>query len=196
MPAMVNGTTGGESASRERDDGGEHRAVSLLLVRATRSGRSLTNDEQLRVRRHVAAGFDATATARVGQRLIGQSWQGHVFGPGDRAPNEIVHFLRHRHEWPSGTTLGDYRHSLAEAILDPRGGIQVEQVGQTWRLAFIAPSGQWRGADGGDWILVGYTINYGYWTTGYQLPLSRGELLEQRPETERSRWLQRPSELK
>lgn len=108
---------------------------------------------------------------------------------------DIAHYLRHviaGREWPSGTTLDAYVRSLQLAVLDLRSGILLEVVHGVTRLTFLALAGPWRGPEGSDWILVGYDIDYGYWTTGYQLRESLGERAR-RADIQERRWLREPS---
>lgn len=193
MPAVMDGETA-SSGSGSGGAGVERDVVRLLLNDAAESERALAAEELRNVQAHAAsAGFDPEATTRVSQRLYGESWRGRVFGPGDRAPTEVVHYLRHRPEWPAGTTLDQYRQSLAEAVGDSSAGVSLERIGGHWQLTFVTRSGRWRGPRGGDWIIVGYPVDYGYWTTGYQPEDPHIHLVTRRPGSERQRWLRQPS---
>lgn len=185
---------GGIAGSNESEGTHQRDSIRRLLRDIAASGRDPTAAEIERIREHVAGvGFDPTAQTPVSRRLIGLSWQGHTFRAGERASTELVHFLRHREEWPVGTTLAEYRQSLADTVRNPGGGIRLEQIAGQWRITFIAPSGAWRGPLGGAWIFVGYTIDFGYWTTGFQPRQSLERTLAERQGIEQARWLQRPS---
>jgi hypothetical protein len=166
-----------------------------VITDVLQTGRDANENELADIRSHVAAtGFEATGTTRVGQRVIGLRWQGHVLAGRERLTVEIAHYLRHvvaAHEWPPRTTVVDYVDSLRTTILNPTGPVLIDTIPGWPRLTFFGRSGSSRGPGGGDWILVAFDVNYGYWTTGYQPDLD--------PETHRhhatggaSRWLYRP----
>lgn len=182
-----------ESTDREQ----ERRAVrDLVLDRAEQQG-DLTSEEVTRVRDHMAeVGFDPSARTRAGGRLQNLLINGQPISTATSLPVGVAHYVRHAiigEEWPPSTTSAQYFASLKEVIRNPRGGIFLDQLLGTWELTFVAPSGDWRGPNGSDWIIVGYRVNYGYWVTGFQ-PRDGLEYLTQDPGRLHQRWLVYPEE--
>lgn len=166
--------------------------VDRLIQELSHSGRDITGAEFRELRRLVAeAGFDPSAVARAGVDVAGLTWRGRIAASRDWLPSEDQHYLKHvvaNREWPLGATLDEYVESLRDAVRNDTGAVSLELVHATRRLTFLSPSGRWRGPGGGTWILVGYNIGYGYWSTGYQ-PDQRQLLAiqEERPDRQ---WLQ------
>lgn len=168
--------------------------VERLIVEAATGVRRLTEDELQRVLAHVArAGFDPAPTARAGGRLAGLSWRGRTLKGADRLTSAEVHYLRHvvaKAEWPRGTTFDEYLASVRAAIPDARNGVLTSKYQGAWQLAILCRSGNLRGPDGFDWILVDYRVGFGHWVTVFQ-PAS-GLLELQSPRRSDLRWLRRP----
>jgi len=121
--------------------------------------------------------------------------QGRTVRGRDQLPASERDYLKHvigLREWPSGTTLQRYVDSLRSTILDPSGGIFRSSIESETLLTFVAPSGRWRGPHGGDWIIVGYGLHYGHWTTGFQ---PRDGLARYADDTQKGsgRWLHQPT---
>lgn len=143
------------------------------LIRIAGIGlRELTPGELERVARHVATvGFSTTEMMRVRTSIRGQVWNGKRLEIGDMIPTDVGHYLKHvvvNQEWPDGTTLGDYKRSLREVILDPSSDVFVSKYNDAWQIGFIRESRNWRGTNGYGSILVEYKVQYGYLVTGYQ----------------------------
>ncbi|CAN5297963.1 hypothetical protein BH23CHL1_BH23CHL1_26870 [soil metagenome] len=146
--------------------------VNDLITEIAESGREATDDEIRRIREHVAsAGYDPGGMTKAGTSIDGLFWQGRIIRSNDWMDNSVVHFLRHtvaQSEWPQGITLNKYIASLIQVIEDPASGIVIEKRFGQWYLSFVAPAHDTAGADGSGWILVCYSVKYGYWVTGYQ----------------------------
>lgn len=174
---------------------GSDHPINRLIHQLAESRRPATAGEIEAIREHVASvGFDPTSMARVGDRISGLVWGGRVMHADDRLPNGQVHYLKHvmiGQEWPPGTRVGQYVESLRRAIRDPRGGIAIDSRFGFVRLTFVARSFAYQGPAGGEWILVGYTVDYGSWVTGYQPDNGlRRVVLD---ESKDGRWLRRPT---
>ncbi|MCX6023663.1 MAG: hypothetical protein NTZ05_18405 [Chloroflexi bacterium] len=155
--------------------GGRQTPIDALILEAATGVRTLTSAELDEVLRRVAqAGFDPNAVERAGGRLSGLQWQGRTLRGGDMLPPAEVHYLRHAvHtvEWPDGVTLQEYVQSIEQAIRSATANVFTSRyAAREWQLGVVAPSGRWRGPDGGDWILVEYRLSTGHWTTAYQIP--------------------------
>jgi len=127
----------------------------------------------------VESRFDFDRTEGAGGRLDGLSWGGRRLRAGDMLSSAEVSYLRHvvaRQEWPDGTTIEDYIQSIQEAIRNPKSLMFTSFYDAGVQLGFIAPSGQWRGRYGGDWIMVEYRVNTGHWVTAYQFSGPRGTI--------------------
>jgi hypothetical protein len=171
------------------------RVVDELIEELIRTGRDVTNAELRELRRLVAdAGFGPNAISPAGGDVAGLVWQGMNIASGDWLPNETLHFLKHvvaGQEWPTGTSLDEYVQSLRDTILEEEGAVSMEQVHTFHRLTFLSSSNRWRGPNGGPWILVGYNINYAYWSTGFQPKQRQISFIQE--ERSNRRWLQRLS---
>lgn len=169
--------------------------VNDLITEIAESGREATDNEIRRIREHVAGvGYEPGGMTKAGGPIDGLLWQGQAVRSNDRIENAIVHFLRHavaQREWPPGTTFDEYIASLRRAIADPNGWISIERPHRQWRLSFISRANDAAGPDSGGWILVGYPIEYGYWSTGYQPTLGLRHI--RLNVTEGERWLCKPS---
>lgn len=186
---MPSTTKGQRLTTPQSDD------IRGLVLALAITGRPASLSELRRIREHVATvGFDPTGQTRLGQRAAGVIWQGQRLAGNATISTELAHFLRHvvgGQEWPSGTSFGAYVVSLQAAIADPEGRILLDRLHGFWRLTFFAASGRHRGPFGGDWIVVGYSVDYGYWTTGFQtaeVPDDYRQLIG----SEEQRWLGEP----
>lgn len=168
--------------------------VNRLIVEAATGLRRLTGDELRRVLTHVAqAGFDPAPTARAGGRLAGLIWRGRTLRGSDRLTSAEVHYLRHvvaRAEWPRDTTFDGYLASIRATIPDQRNGVLISKYQAAWQLTVLCRSGDLRGPDGFDWILVDYRVGLGHWVTVFQP--ARGLLELQSPRRSDVRWWRRP----
>jgi hypothetical protein len=146
--------------------------VNDLITEIAESGREATDDEIRRIREHVAGvGFEPGGRTKAGTSIDGLLWQGWIIRSNDWMDNSAVHFLRHtvaQPEWPQGATLNEYIASLRQAIKDPGSGIIIEKLFGQWYLSFVASAYGITGSEGSGWILVCYSVKYGYWVTGYQ----------------------------
>jgi hypothetical protein len=162
-----------------------------LIVEAATGARRVSDTELQQVLAHVAqAGFDPTPLARAGGRLAGVNWHGHMLRGSDRLPPAEVHYLRHvvvRAEWPQGVSLDSYLESIRAVILDPLSGVLTSRYEGSWQLTAVRHSGELRGPDGFEWILVDYRVGLGYWVTAYQPASGLQEL--QSPRRSDVRWL-------
>ncbi len=167
------------------------------LIQSTLREERASDEAVQQLRAHVAStGFDLASHTRVGRRAANARWQGRILTGAEQLPSADAHYLRHvvaGGEWPSGTTLSDYVDDLRAAILNPDGGILVEEVFGTLRLTFFSPSGERSGPNGGEWIVVGYSVDYGYWTTGFQLPGRIDAYLSRAVDRYTQRWLREPT---
>ncbi|MCX6023511.1 MAG: hypothetical protein NTZ05_17620 [Chloroflexi bacterium] len=149
----------------------EHRSAADRLIIAAAGGRTLDTAELRFVREHVAqAGFSPGQTARA-SGLSGMVWQGRVLRGGDRITAADYHYLDHvvkREEWPLGTSLDDYVHSIRTTVSDPNSGVAVSYYRGFLQLSVIGNSGAFRGHGGFDWIVVEYRSDIGYWVTAFQ----------------------------
>jgi hypothetical protein len=170
-------------------------SVTALILDIARIGRDPTDTEIAQIRADVAAaGFDPCAVSRAGLVAQGAAWAGRTIRSNERLSVAVAHYLRHvvaGQEWPAGTTLDDYAGSLRGAVSDPDSGIYLSRYMGVWSLAFLARSDGQRGPAGGEWILVEYRPEYGYWVTGFQ----PGDGLAHLASGQRTngRWLRRPS---
>lgn len=166
------------------------------LLDIAENQRAVTTDDLLQIRLAVgAAGFDPSARTRAGLRVAGQRWAGRILTSSDQLTAVEAHYLRHvvaRSEWPPGTSLGEYLASLRAAVENPAGGIYLSRFMAAWSIAFVAPSQSDRGPEGGDWILVEYRPEYGFWVTGFQPDMGLSYLITSASRTD-GRWLQAPS---
>lgn len=174
--------------------GGSISDFDRLLLEAATDSRQLLDDEVRQVREHIAlAGFDPNGQEAVRERLTGIAWRGRTLQGRDRLPSEETHYLWHvlrREEWPSGTTVEQYRDSIRRAILDPRSGVAVGRYHGAWQVAIIGPTEQIRGPRGGDWLLVEYRLEVGHWVTAYQ-PEQGIDAVFADPVRSAVRWLRR-----
>lgn len=170
-------------------------SVTALILDIARTGRDPTDDEIRQIRADAAAaGFDPNAVSRAGLVAHGLRWAGRTVQSSDRLSVDVAHYLRHvvaGQEWPAGTTLDHYVGSLRQAVRDPDGGIYLSRYTGAWSVAFLAHSGGQRGPAGGEWILVEYRPDYGYWVTGFQPGDGLVHLAS--PQRTDGRWLRRPS---
>lgn len=177
----------------------DERAVdpSRFILDVARFGLNVSRVESEVIRRFVAdRGYGpssmkrADAVVRHAASLGGRTLRGR-----EQLPAAERDYLKHAvglQEWPSGISPRQYVESLRAAVLDVDGGIFLARVGPHWGLTFAARSGPWRGPHGGDWIIVGYGVDYGHWTTGFQ---PRDGLARYVDEARRGigRWLQEPT---
>lgn len=174
--------------------GGSLSGNDLLILDAATGARQLLNDELWQIREHIAqAGFDPHGQEAVRGRLTGIVWRGVILQGRDRLPSEETHYLwhvLHREEWPTGTTMEQYRESIRRAILDPRSGMVVGQYHGAWQVALIGGTEQMRGPRGGAWLLVEYRLETGHWVTAYQ-PEQGIEAVFADPNRSGVRWLHR-----
>lgn len=159
-----------------------HYADSLILDIAT-TGRDAAETELAVIAAYVASrGFDPsvtpTAHPKLGQRGAGLTWQGRTYASNERVPNGLRHYLLHvvgTPEWPAGTTIPEYEQSLAAAVREADAAMHLSlSRSALWQLHFFTPSRRWRGPAGAGYILVGYPLNYGWWSTGFQVELPQG----------------------
>lgn len=169
--------------------------VQQLVHALVASGDAATRAELEVIRTAVArAGYHAGSLTKGGVRAAGTLWQGRLLTGSERLPVGDIHYIRHvlkAQEWPLTTTYSTYVASLRDAILAPDGPVVLDVVAGTPRLTFFAPSGRSRGPGGGNWILVAYGVDYGYWTSGYQ-PRLEPEEHRQHFIGGASRWLLSP----
>ena len=169
--------------------------VNELIIEIAESGRQATDGEIRRIREHVAGvGYEPGGMTKAGRIVAGLWWQGRRIRSNDRIENSVAHFLRHvaaRPEWPIGTTFSEYISSLRHVIEDPEGGIFVERVYGQWRLSFMARAYDAAGPRSGGWILVGYPVEYGYWSTSYQPKVGLRHFTLN--EAEGERWIRHPT---
>ncbi|MSQ15414.1 MAG: hypothetical protein EXR50_06080 [Dehalococcoidia bacterium] len=163
-----------------------------LILEAGAGTRQLAPDELQQIAEYAAqAGFDPNAKARVGGRLRGIVWQGRILQGSEMLSPAEVHYLRHVvavREWPLGTTLGEYLESIRQVIMSSNASLMVSQYGHHgWQLGVITPSGQWRGPDGGEFIMVEYRMTIGHWVTAYQFSGDIPQVAQRRDQ----KWLRR-----
>jgi hypothetical protein len=112
----------------------------------------------------------------------------------DRVGAKYLRHVEFGGEWPIGTSPEQYLESLERTIRNPNGGVYLEwydEARDAWRLAFVAPSGRWRGPAGDAYILVTFLADEGRWLTGFQPPRALTYLT--RHQSQRSgRWIRRP----
>lgn len=184
------GESGGGSARGHPDD---------LIWDAYAGGRRLTGDEFRRVVDHVAnAGFDPGGMRRVRRRLEGIPWKGRVLktGQGQRLLTSEEHYLTHAYafgEWPEGTSEQRYYGSIEEVIRDPRSRFFVGLYrGELQLTNFVRRSGNMKGPQGHEYVLVDYRVATGHWMTAMQPRGGIGALLRG-PQRSNVRWLPKPT---
>lgn len=143
------------------------------LIRVAGIGlRELTSEKLERVVRHVAnAGFDPKGKERAGGRVAGLVWKGKILKSNDTLSPGEAHYLRHvvaRKEWPEGTSLSEYHHSLSDVIRDQSSGIFVNRFYGAWQIGFVRKSGNLKGPEGGEFVIIEYRVDVGHWITGFQ----------------------------
>lgn len=180
------GGAGQESGTNDIAQEVVHRLVTEIAMK----GGKPSVDDLRQLGEHVAAvGFDPQAMSRGGTRVAGAVWRGQRLTGKEILPNGVAHYLRHRREWPVGTTLDAYVASLRDAARNPGGGIALDDRGGL-RLTIVAPVGAPRESDSGVWVIIGYPVNYGYWTTGYRTSQSLEDIFQQLGDGRR--WLREP----
>ncbi len=158
------------------------------------SRRPATDAEIEAIRKHVAdVGFDEGRLVRAGGVIVDLVWNGRVVHAKDQLHNGEVHFLKHvvrGRQWPPGTPYDEYVEILRQAVSGLDGGGSLESRFGSVRLSFVARSFEYRGPEGAELILAGYSVDYDAWATGYQpeMGLSHFVLDESRGE----RWLREP----
>lgn len=154
--------------------------VNELITEIAESGREATNNEIQQIRGHVSSvGYEPGGQTKAGTSVDGLLWQGRIIRSNDWMDNSVVHFLRHtvaQTEWPQGITFNEYITSLRHTVGDSNGGIAIEKRSGQWHLSFVASAHDTTGPDGSGWILVGYSVEYGYWVTGFQPKLGLDHL--------------------
>lgn len=170
--------------------------VNDLITEIAESGREAIDEDIQRIREHVAdVGYEPGGMTKAGGIIAGLWWRGRRIRSNERIENADAHFLRHvvaRHEWPIGTTFAQYISSLRPAVEDPEGGIVVDRIHGQWRLSFMARAYGATGPLSGGWILVGYPVKYGYWSTSFQP--KNGLRHFTLNEAEGERWIRYPSD--
>ena len=174
---------------------GSTHPVNRLIHELAESRRAATDEEIQSIRVHVAGmGFDPLGTMRVGSRMEGTRWDGRTIGGSDRFSTGIAHYLLHvihDREWPNGTSYDRYVESLRDVVIDSAGGIVASYEFDVLRLSFVSRARYQRGPGGNEWILVGYNVDYGWWTTGFQPDLNLDHFAL--AFTKGAQWLQRPT---
>lgn len=166
------------------------------VVEAATGRRELSEDELARNAERVAqAGFDPDYVIAAGSRLSGFVVNGNPLEDDDELASPDFHYLLHvivRREWPESTTKEEYERSIRDVITDPETGVYVSRYkDQGWQLAFFRGSKGLEGHGGGEWVLVEYNLNRGYWTTAFQPRMGRDHL-DQDLEREDGKWLREP----
>lgn len=148
--------------------------LSALIDDLIATDRDATDDEIVLIRQVVSsAGFDPNAISRVRGPLVGVTFERRVLARGDTLPNDAWHYAKHvvgGREWPAGTTISQYVSSLRQAIIAAANPILLDAIHGVPRLTLFGPAGASSGLEDREWIVVGYDVHYGYWTTGYQIP--------------------------
>lgn len=144
--------------------------MDRLITEIATVGRDMTAGESRLIREHVVArGFPAVETI-AGPRLAGIEWKGKVLTGEERLPWDVVHYLRHKREWPEGTSFRRFLASIGDLVLDPATGIAVFRwQNRVWHLAFMRRSEKLRGNGGFEWVVLDYDVEAGYWTTAFQV---------------------------
>lgn len=125
-----------------------------------------------------------------------------LIGEAGFDPNSVVrrkgitteenHFVRHREEWPNGTTLVEYVDSGRIAALAATAVMFSHYLGEP-QITLFTPSGVLRGIDGGPWIMLEYRIGLGHWVTLHQPWMTLQEIVSD-PRRSEVMWLRRPKE--
>lgn len=142
------------------------------LIEDAFAGRELPETAVQAIAEHVAsAGFDPDAREVAGPRIAGLTWRGKVLTKDSRLSVVDAHYLRHvvaRPEWPEETSMERYLSIVATIARDWRSGVffSERQGGRT--VGIIGQSGEWRGPDGSQWILVEFRVKGGHWATAFQ----------------------------
>ena len=125
----------------------------------------------VRVLAYVAqVGFDPSRNVPA-TGLSGEEWEGRRLCGGDLITSAVRHYLRHvvrGREWPIGTTLERYEESIRRIVTDPRSGVFTCRYDGQWQLGIVRRSGEYRGPDGFEWILVEYRAGIGFWMAAFQ----------------------------
>ncbi len=105
-------------------------------------------------------------------------------------PPGEAHYLRHvvaKEEWPEGTTLSGYCQSLEDVIHDPNSGVFVNRFSGAWQIGFARKSGNLRGPEGYEFVIIEYRVDIGHWITGFQ-PKTLDEVLSNKRRSD-FKWL-------
>ena len=146
-----------------------------LILEAATGARRLSRQELQEVLEHVAqAGFEPTPDRR-GRTAAEKHFQKHVV---------------RLQEWPPGTSQDDYLSSARRVLLSPQSSVFTSRYKGSWQLAAIGSSGDDRGPQGSDWIVVEYRVGLSYWVTVFQ-PIDVYRDVLQHPDREMVRWLRR-----
>lgn len=164
-----------------------------LITGAATGSLTLSSDHLESVLQWVAqVGFDPDAQEHAGGRLAGIEWRSQILRSSDRLPPAVAHYLRHVvavSEWPVGTTLDGYLASIARVVTDPAASVFTSRYQGRWQLGIVAPSGNLRGPQGGEMVLIEYRVATGHWMTAFQP--QTGLLVLDDPRREDLRWLRR-----
>lgn len=167
-----------------------------LISNLMSTGRLPTSLELASIRQYASRpGFDSTAITRAGGRLSGLSWHGRVLTGSDPLGVAEAHYLRYvvvGREWPTGTSMSEYVSSLVNAILDEFGPVLLDIKLGVPRLSFFSQTNPDQRQRENDWILVGFDVHYGYWTTGFRTLIDPEAYRQQLPSALR-RWLHPPT---
>lgn len=165
------------------------------VLRVAVDGGALTPAELRVIREHVATvGYEPGATKRVSSDMVRKLWSGGVVKPRDRLPAGERDYIKHARagEWPESTTIADFLRTIRESILLDDGGIFIDQSDRnSLELTFISFLPHCRGLLGSGWVLVGFDVDYGWWTTAFQ-PVDGPRYVTDRTRSGVGRWLTPP----
>ena len=126
--------------------------------------------------------------------MLGQAWSGGIIQRRDRIPAAERDFIKHARagEWPTGTSLADFVQSLQAAIIDETGGIFLDRSERgSLELTFISSLESVQGPAGSGWVMVGFDVDYGWWTTAFQ-PVDGPRYVVDRSTSGVGRWIKAP----
>ena len=112
--------------------------------------------------------FHPTVMEKAGGRLTGLDWNGNLITGKTRLPSDVVHYLRHKNEWPVGTTLDEYISSIKQVLSDHKTKIFVSRYSGLLQVGFFRDAGQLAGINSAGYIFVEYRQSIGHIVTANQ----------------------------
>ena len=163
---MISGT-GGTSGQRS-----SQHPIDQLIREVLQSGRHPTDEEiQAMLERIGTAPFNRRDIA-VDPDLVGREYLGQVIPV--RAEARLAHLWKRvlvDEQWAVGTTVDEYLGDLRSAIFGGSVQVMIAVIRESPSAGVLAPNrmaSSRRAANTGPLLFVGYSVNGGMITTGYQ----------------------------